>query len=92
MNEGKLIQVIGPVVDVEFAEGELPEILTALHLTNSAIDDTEDNLKTFQGISKETIYLIQVSKHLLESGAIGITLFHLFLFLFIIQEEEVDDI
>ena len=44
MNEGKLIQVTGPVVDVEFTEGELPEILTALNITNPAIDDTEDNL------------------------------------------------
>lgn len=44
MNEGKLIQVIGPVVDVEFADGELPEILTALLLTNPGIDDTKDNL------------------------------------------------
>ena len=44
MNEGKIIQVIGPVVDVEFQEGELPEILTALFITNPAINDTEDNL------------------------------------------------
>ncbi len=44
MNEGKVIQVTGPVVDVEFQEGELPEILTALYITNPAIDDTEDNL------------------------------------------------
>jgi F-type H+-transporting ATPase subunit beta len=44
MNEGKVIQVMGPVVDVEFSEGELPEILTALHITNPTIDDTEDNL------------------------------------------------
>ncbi len=44
MNEGKLIQVIGPVVDVEFSEGALPEILTALLITNPAIDDKEDNL------------------------------------------------
>ena len=44
MNEGKVIQVTGPVVDVEFQEGELPEILTALNITNPAIDDTEDNL------------------------------------------------
>ena len=44
MNEGKVIQVTGPVVDVEFPEGALPEILTALHITNPAIDDTEDNL------------------------------------------------
>ncbi|MBN1850251.1 MAG: F0F1 ATP synthase subunit beta [Deltaproteobacteria bacterium] len=44
MNEGKVIQVMGPVVDVEFPEGELPEILTALYITNPAIDDTKDNL------------------------------------------------
>ncbi len=44
MNDGKVIQVTGPVVDVAFPDGELPEILTALHITNPAIDDTEDNL------------------------------------------------
>jgi F-type H+-transporting ATPase subunit beta len=44
MNEGKLIQIIGPVVDVEFGDGELPEILTALLITNPAINDVEDNL------------------------------------------------
>nr|BCX01347.1 MAG: ATP synthase subunit beta [Bacteroidota bacterium] len=30
MNKGKIAQVIGPVVDVDFPEGQLPEILTAL--------------------------------------------------------------
>ena len=44
MNEGKLIQIIGPVVDVEFSDGELPEILTALLISNPAISDVEDNL------------------------------------------------
>ncbi|MFO7783170.1 MAG: F0F1 ATP synthase subunit beta [Thermodesulfobacteriota bacterium] len=44
MNEGKVIQVMGPIVDVEFGEGELPEILTALLISNPAIDDVEDNL------------------------------------------------
>ena len=44
MNEGKLIQIIGPVVDVEFSDGELPEILTALLITNPTINDVEDNL------------------------------------------------
>jgi len=44
MNEGKLIQIIGPVVDVEFGDGELPNILTALLITNPAINDVEDNL------------------------------------------------
>ncbi len=44
MDEGRLIQVTGPVVDVEFQKGALPEILSALYITNPAIDDTEDNL------------------------------------------------
>ena len=44
MNIGKIIQVIGPVVDVQFAEGNLPAIMNALAVTNPAIDDTPDNL------------------------------------------------
>lgn len=52
MSEGKVIQVTGPVVDVEFREGSLPEILTALHITNPAINDTPDNL------------VVEVSQHL----------------------------
>ncbi len=44
MKDGKVLQVIGPVVDVEFPEGELPAILTALAITNPTIDDQEDNL------------------------------------------------
>jgi len=41
---GKVAQVIGPVVDVEFPPGSLPEIYTALRVTNRAISDAEDNL------------------------------------------------
>jgi len=52
MNIGTVVQVIGPVVDVEFAEGKLPTILTALTITNAAIDATEDNL------------VIEVAQHL----------------------------
>jgi len=40
---GRVIQVLGPVVDVEFT-GSLPEIYTALKLTNPAIDASADNL------------------------------------------------
>ena len=32
MNKGTVAQVIGPVVDVDFSEGNLPEILSALHI------------------------------------------------------------
>lgn len=41
---GKVIQVIGPVVDVEFEPGNLPEIMNACTVTNPSIDDTPDNL------------------------------------------------
>ena len=41
---GRVVQVIGPVVDVAFDSAELPEINTALVLTNAAIDKREDNL------------------------------------------------
>src|SRR5215467_12703780 len=41
---GKVAQVIGPVVDVSFGAGELPEIGTALKITNPAITDKPDNL------------------------------------------------
>jgi F-type H+-transporting ATPase subunit beta len=41
---GRVVQVIGPVVDVAFDAAELPEINTALLVTNPAIDKREDNL------------------------------------------------
>ncbi|MFP4255863.1 MAG: F0F1 ATP synthase subunit beta [Desulfobacterales bacterium] len=43
-NIGKITQVMGPVVDVEFEQGKLPEILTALLISNPAINDQENNL------------------------------------------------
>lgn len=43
MANGKIKQVLGPVVDVEF-HGELPPINTALRVTNRAISDKEFNL------------------------------------------------
>src|SRR6185503_11942732 len=42
--QGKLIQVIGPVVDVELAAGDLPEINTALKISNPSISDKAGNL------------------------------------------------
>ncbi len=44
MSYGRISQVIGPVVDVEFPNGEVPEILTALRVTNAAINGEEWNL------------------------------------------------
>jgi F-type H+-transporting ATPase subunit beta len=50
--QGRIVQVIGPVVDVEFGGADLPEINTALSLTNPAIDDQPDNL------------IVEVAQHL----------------------------
>ena len=49
MNEGKIVQVIGPVVDVEFPEGKLPAVLNAVEiklkssdtLNSDVLDDQE---------------------------------------------------
>jgi F-type H+-transporting ATPase subunit beta len=43
-NIGNITQVMGPVVDVEFEQGKLPTIYTALTITNPAINDEPDNL------------------------------------------------
>jgi F-type H+-transporting ATPase subunit beta len=53
--KGKIIQVIGPVVDVEFPQGKLPKILNALTVTNPAISNEKDNL------------VLEVAQHLGES-------------------------
>ena len=52
MSIGKIVQVIGPVVDVEFADGNLPSILNAILVTNPAINDQEDN------------WVVEVAQHL----------------------------
>ncbi|AJF07688.1 F0F1 ATP synthase subunit beta [Geoalkalibacter subterraneus] len=55
MNKGKIIQVIGPVVDVEFEPGKLPEIYHALKVSNPSISNEEWNL------------VIEVAQHLGEN-------------------------
>jgi len=57
VQNGKITQVIGPVVDVEFPAGGLPEIYTACTVTNPGIDARPDNLT------------IEVSQHLGENTA-----------------------
>src|ERR1043166_3054937 len=37
-NIGKVVQVIGPVIDVEFEPGELPDLLTALTIDQQVKD------------------------------------------------------
>jgi F-type H+-transporting ATPase subunit beta len=41
---GKILQVLGPVVDVSFEGGALPPILNALVTTNPSISNEQDNL------------------------------------------------
>ena len=57
MNVGKIVQVIGNVVDVRFKEGEVPTLHNALTVTNPAIDDTEDNLvlEVFQHLGDNVV-------------------------------------
>ena len=44
MANGKVKQVLGPVVDVEFDAASMPEIYTALRVTNKSISEKEYNL------------------------------------------------
>jgi F-type H+-transporting ATPase subunit beta len=54
-SKGKITQVIGPVVDVEFPPGKLPRILNALRTTNPNISAKKQNL------------VLEVAQHLGES-------------------------
>ena len=57
---GKIVQVIGPVVDVAFESIDLPEINTALTITNPSIDNTADNLvvEVAQHLGERTVRCI----------------------------------
>lgn len=46
MNKGKIAQVIGPVVDVDFEKGQLPKILNALYI------DREDGSRLFLEVAQ----------------------------------------
>jgi F-type H+-transporting ATPase subunit beta len=50
--KGKIIQVIGPVVDIEFEEGYLPEIYSAIRIPRT----------TTEGVEKDLI--VEVQQHL----------------------------
>jgi F-type H+/Na+-transporting ATPase subunit beta len=43
-SQGRIVQVIGPVVDVEFQGADLPEINTALRISNPSISSQAGNL------------------------------------------------
>ncbi|NMB74276.1 MAG: F0F1 ATP synthase subunit beta [Myxococcales bacterium] len=57
LSPGRITQVIGPVVDVVFPAGGVPEIYAALTVSNPAISDEPDNL------------VLEVAQHLGENTA-----------------------
>jgi F-type H+-transporting ATPase subunit beta len=59
---GRISQVLGPVVDVYFEGGELPEINTALKISNKGISDKEWNL------------VVEVAQHLGQSTVRAISM------------------
>jgi len=55
METGKIVQVMGPVVDVEFPPGQIPDVYTALRTSNASLSDEPDNL------------VVEVAQHLGEN-------------------------
>ncbi len=58
MQEGKISQIIGPVVDVDFPEGQLPSILDALTITRA--DGTKLVLETQQHLGEERVRTVSM--------------------------------
>ncbi len=58
MQEGKISQIIGPVVDVDFPEGDLPAILDALTVTRP--DGSKLVLETQQHLGDERVRTISM--------------------------------
>ncbi|RKG95911.1 F0F1 ATP synthase subunit beta [Corallococcus sp. CA053C] len=57
---GKVTQVLGPVVDVEFPPGGLPEVYSALKITNPNLGAEQDNLtvEVAQHLGENTVRCI----------------------------------
>ncbi|MGB5849104.1 MAG: F0F1 ATP synthase subunit beta [Ignavibacteriaceae bacterium] len=55
--KGKIISVIGPVVDIEFEEGHLPDILYAVRIPRTTIEGVEDELivEVQQHLGEDTV-------------------------------------
>ncbi len=61
-NTGRIKQVIGPIVDVEFEPGNLPAIFHAVKVTNSAINDKQWNLvlEVAQHLGENTVRCVSM--------------------------------
>ena len=44
MNEGKIVQIIGPVVDIDFSGGALPAILNSIKIPRMNANGVSENL------------------------------------------------
>src|SRR5215475_6582293 len=81
-SNGRITQVIGPVVDVEFPDGKLPPIFNALTVTNASISDQPWNLvlevaqhlgeNTVRTIAMDTTYGLVRGEEVRDTGQ-GIT-------------------
>jgi len=60
--QGKITQVIGPVVDVDFPAGHLPRILNALLVSNPSLGQEKNNL------------VLEVAQHLGESTVLSVAM------------------
>ena len=56
---GKIVQVIGPVVDVEFSSGDLPEIYDALQIV--ADDGTKTTVEVQQLLGQNVVRSVAMS-------------------------------
>jgi len=54
-NEGKIVQVIGPVVDIDFEDGNLPKIYNSIHIPRTNAEGKEETL------------IVEVQQHLGEN-------------------------
>ena len=58
---GRVVRVIGPVVDVEFPAGQMPEILNALHVDTEVMGETHTiNLEVALHIGENVVRAISL--------------------------------
>jgi len=59
LNEGKIVQIIGPVIDVKFDDGELPEIYYALEIYND--EGQKTTVEVQQLLGENTVRTVAMS-------------------------------
>ena len=59
LSEGKIVQIIGPVIDVKFEDGELPEIYYALEIYND--DGKKTTVEVQQLLGENTVRTVAMS-------------------------------